>query len=157
MLLAPSLRSEYQLVLAGAKGNAGVFGDAGLDRLPPDARFTGYVDQANLPALYAGATIFAYPSLYEGFGLPPLEAMACGIPVLTSNTSSVPEVVGKAAVSVDPESPDAIAAGLRELMTNQSLRERLATEGLKRAAQLSWDNTARTTWEILAREACLWN
>lgn len=151
------LKNEYRLVLAGAKGNTKVFGDAGLDGAPPDARFTGYVSQDDLPALYSGAALFAYPSLYEGFGLPPLEAMACGVPVLTSNSSSIPEVVGDAALSVDPMNVDAIAEGLRELMTNEDLRKRLAAEGFDRAAQLSWDNTARLTWAVLARESALWN
>jgi glycosyltransferase involved in cell wall biosynthesis len=155
--LPPSLQNQYQLVLTGAKGNAGVFGDAGLDNPPPNARFTGYVDQAHLPALYSGAALFAYPSLYEGFGLPPLEAMACGVPVLTSNTSSIPEVIGAAAVAVDPENVEAITEGLREMMANEGLRNRLTAQGLQRAAHLSWDDTARATWAILAREAAQWN
>jgi glycosyltransferase involved in cell wall biosynthesis len=152
-----NLQNEYQLVLAGAKGSAKVFGDAGLDEAPANARFTGYVSQDDLPALYSGAALFAYPSLYEGFGLPPLEAMACGVPVLTSNSSSIPEVVGEAALSVDPTNVEAITEALRELMTNDGLRKRLGADGLNRAAQLSWDNTARLTWSVLARESALWN
>src|SRR6185312_2485417 len=155
--LPSSLQNEYQLVLAGAKGSAKVFGDAGLHDTPANACFTGYVNQGDLPALYSGAALFAYPSLYEGFGLPPLEAMACGTPVLTSNASSIPEVVGDAAISVAPANVDAITEGLRELMTNEDLRKRLAAKGFDRAAQLSWDNTARLTWAVLARESALWN
>ena len=155
--LPQSLHKEYQLVLAGAKGSSAVFGDAGLQNPPPNARFAGYISQEDLPALYSGATLFAYPSLYEGFGLPPLEAMACGVPVVTSDTTSLPEVTDGAAVAVDPMSVDAVVEGLRELMMNESLRNDLAEQGLRRAAQLSWDTTAWKTWAILEREAAAWN
>jgi glycosyltransferase involved in cell wall biosynthesis len=155
--LPHALHNEYQLVLAGAKGNAAVFGDAGLEDPPPNAMFTGYVAQEDLPALYSGAVLFAYPSLYEGFGLPPLEAMACGVPVVTSGTSSIPEVTDGAAITVDPKNLESVTEGLRELMTNESLRSSLAERGLRRAAQLSWDTTARKTWAILEREAAMLN
>jgi glycosyltransferase involved in cell wall biosynthesis len=155
--LPHALHDDHQLVLAGAKGNAAVFGDAGIENPPPSTKFTGYVAQEDLPALYSGAILFAYPSLYEGFGLPPLEAMACGVPVVTSDTSSIPEVTDGAAITVDPMNTEAIAEGLRELMTNENLRSSLAERGLKRAAQLSWDTTARKTWAILEREAAIWN
>ncbi len=151
--LPANMQKEFQLVLAGAKGSSAVFGDAGLGEPPPGAVFTGYVAQEYLPALYSGASIFAYPSLYEGFGLPPLEAMACGVPVLTSNTSSIPEVVGDAGVLIDPESTDAIADGLSRLMADESLRSQLATRGWQRAQLLSWDRTAEQTWQILERAA----
>lgn len=155
--LPQALHHEYQLVLAGAKGNSAVFGDAGLQDPPPNALFAGYVSQEDLPALYSGAVLFAYPSLYEGFGLPPLEAMACGVPVVTSGTSSLPEVTAGAAIAVDPMNVEAVAEGLRELMTNEDLRNGLAERGLSRAAQLSWDTTAWKTWAILEREVAAWN
>ncbi len=111
-------------------------------------RFTGYVADADLPALYAGATAFLFPSLYEGFGLPPLEAMACGTPVLCSNTSSLPEVVDDAALTVDPTDTDAIREALRRILQAADLRAELRSRGLKRAARFSWDRAARETLNV---------
>ena len=153
--LPSSIRSEFQLVLAGARGSSKVFGDAEIVEPPPGAIFTGYVSQEDLPALYSGAEIFAYPSLYEGFGLPPLEAMAAGVPVLTSNSSSIPEVVGDAGVLVDPADIDSIREGLYRLMTKEALRKELSERGLNRARTMSWDRTAGETWRILEREAAM--
>jgi glycosyltransferase involved in cell wall biosynthesis len=151
--LPASIRNQFQLVLTGARGSGKVFGDAGIGEPPVGAIFTGYVAQEDLPALYSGAEIFAYPSLYEGFGLPPLEAMASGVPVLTSKTSSIPEVVADAGVLVDPADIDSIQEGLYRLMTNEQLRRELSERGLNRAQSLSWDRTADETWRILEREA----
>jgi glycosyltransferase involved in cell wall biosynthesis len=107
-----------------------------------DVRLLGHVSDADLAALYAGADCFAYPSLYEGFGLPVLEAMAAGAPVLTSNVSSLPEVAGDAALLVDPRDSDAIRAGLARLLGDGALRAGLRARGRARAAQYSWDRTA---------------
>jgi len=112
-----------------------------------DVRLLGRVSDADLGALYAGAACFAYPSLYEGFGLPVLEAMAAGAPVLTSNVSSLPEVAGDAALLVDPRDTDAIREGLSRLLGDDALRARLRERGRARAAEFSWD---RTAGEILA-------
>jgi glycosyltransferase involved in cell wall biosynthesis len=101
-----------------------------------------------LPTLYSAATAFVWPSLMEGFGLPPLEAMACGTPVLTSNTSSMPEVVGDAAIQVDPLDVDAIASAMIVLAQNQELREALRQKGVKRAAAFSWHTTAEKTMAV---------
>jgi glycosyltransferase involved in cell wall biosynthesis len=152
-LLPVHLRREFRMVLAGAKGNSAVFGDAGIGEPPEGAIFTGYVAQDLLPALYSGASAFAYPSLYEGFGLPPLEAMACGVPVLTSNNSSIPEVVQDAGVLVDPQDSGAIASGLTRLLQDDSLRAGLSVRGRQRAAKLNWDQTAEQTLTVLEREA----
>jgi glycosyltransferase involved in cell wall biosynthesis len=152
-VLPASIRNEFQLVLSGARGSSKVFGDAGVGEPPPGTVFTGYVAQEDLPALYSGAEIFAYPSLYEGFGLPPLEAMASGVPVLTSNTSSIPEVVADAGVLVDPTDIDSIQEGLSRLMTDEQLRKGLSARGRERAQQMSWDRTADETWRVLEREA----
>jgi glycosyltransferase involved in cell wall biosynthesis len=111
-------------------------------------RFLGYVPDDDLPAMYSAATAFAYPSLYEGFGLPVLEAMACGTPVLTSNTSATAEVAGDAALLVDPWNEHAIQASLSRLLTDDALQDELRQRGFKRAAQFSWDRTARETLAI---------
>lgn len=114
-------------------------------------RFLGHVPPEDLPALMSAAEVFAYPSLYEGFGIPVAEAMACGTPVLTSNTSSLPEVAGDAAILVDPEDTIAIAAGLEKLLSSESLRSDLRDRGLRRAIRLSWDLAARKTLETYRR------
>jgi glycosyltransferase involved in cell wall biosynthesis len=108
----------------------------------------GFVAPEYLPALYRGAQALAYPSLYEGFGLPPLEAMACGTPVLTSNTTSLPEAVGDAAVTVDPADVEALAEGLARVLFDEALRRDVRVRGLARAATLRWSGTAR---QLLAR------
>ncbi len=103
----------------------------------------GYVAEDDLPALYSAARLFALPSLYEGFGLPVLEAMACGAPVVCSNTTALPEVAGDAALLVDPTDVDALAAALRRLLADDGLRCDLAARGLARARQFTWEQTAR--------------
>ncbi|MCW2992663.1 MAG: glycosyltransferase family 4 protein [Conexibacter sp.] len=113
------------------------------------ARLLGRVSEDELRALYAGASAFAYPSLYEGFGLPVLEAMAAGAPVLTSSLSSLPEVAGDAALLVDPHDPAAIADGLRRLLAEPTLAEELRTRGRARAAAFSWERTASETLAVL--------
>ncbi len=114
---------------------------------------TGYVSEADKLALLGGATGLVYPSLYEGFGFPVLEGMAARVPVLTSNASSLPEVAGEAAVMVDPHDEDAIAAGMRELLEDADLRERLIAMGLARAARFTWHDTARRTAAVLHEAA----
>jgi glycosyltransferase involved in cell wall biosynthesis len=109
----------------------------------------GFVAPAHLPALVRQAEALVYPSLYEGFGLPPLEAMACGTPALASNTSSLPEAVGDAAVMVDPTSVDALAEGLSQVLFDEDLRRGLRTRGLARAAQFRWEKTARRLLRLL--------
>ncbi len=105
----------------------------------------GDISADDLPAVYCGAAALAYPSLYEGFGLPPLEAMQCGVPVVTSNVSSLPEVVGDAGMTVDPASPDALASALVAVLNDAGLRENLRERGLRRAAAFSWRRTAELT------------
>jgi len=108
-----------------------------------DVRFFGFVPDQTLAALYRLASVFAFPSLYEGFGLPPLEAMACGTPVVTSRISSLPEVVGDAAVLVDPYSVEDIAAGLERALLDAKLRSELRQKGLARSATFSWERSVR--------------
>ena len=134
---------------SGAPGNSGAPGDGrgpGASRAPVRAVLAGPVDEITLQGLYAIADGLAYPSLYEGFGLPVLEAMAHGTPVLTSDRSSLPEVAGDAALLVDPVEVSAIAKGLVELVGDGELRERLAAAGPRRAAAFSWPATAAATW-----------
>jgi len=132
------------LIVAGKPGWLYEASFAAVERLGlgDTVRFLGFVPEADLPALYNLALAVAYPSLYEGFGLPPLEAMACGTPVLTSNVSSTPEVVGEAAVLVDPLDVAAIRAGLQALITDDALRARLRAAGLERAKTLTWERAA---------------
>lgn len=110
--------------------------------------FTGHVAEADLPALYSGAEVFVFPSLYEGFGLPVLEAMACGTPVVTSNVSSLPEVAGDAALFVDPYDTDTIAEAIRTLLVSPELRRSLREKGRARASLFTWEQTAHQTAAI---------
>jgi glycosyltransferase involved in cell wall biosynthesis len=107
--------------------------------------FTGYISDEDLPSLYNAADLFVFPSLYEGFGLPVLEAMACGTPVVTSNSSSLPEVAGDAAILVDPYSVEAIYAAMRRVLEDPELAKELRRRGLERALQFTWEKTARET------------
>ncbi len=108
----------------------------------------GYIDDPNvLACLYSGCEAFVFPSLYEGFGLPVLEAMQCGAPVITSNVTALPEVAGDAALLVDPTDPEAIAQAIRRVLTDPELRAELRARGLRRAQQFSWARTARLTAE----------
>ncbi|MCC7243824.1 MAG: glycosyltransferase family 4 protein [Acidobacteria bacterium] len=124
-------------------------------KLDKHVRFLGFQPQETLASFYRLASVFVFPSLYEGFGLPPLEAMACGTPVITSNVSSLPEVAGDAALLVDPYDTDAIADGIRRVLDDDTLRQELVALGLARARQFSWaDSVARIREvyrEVLAR------
>lgn len=141
---------DWELVMVGAANR--VFRRSPLTAAPR-LRLTGYVDDADLPAVYAAAELFVYPSLYEGFGLTVLEAMACGAPVICSNVASLPEVAGDAAVQVDPTDRDAIAAAIRDLAGDPALRQQLRTRGLRRAQQFTWDTAAARTWRVLEETA----
>jgi glycosyltransferase involved in cell wall biosynthesis len=145
--LDPAVRGEHVLALVGPRG----WDDAPILAAARDAgvRLLGRVDEDELRALYAGCTAFAYPSLYEGFGLPVLEAMAAGAPVLTSRTSSLPEVAGDAALLVDPSDERAIGAALERLLGDAVLVAELRTRGRQRAAEFSWERTARETLTML--------
>ena len=143
-----ALDPSWRLVLAGSNGYgseeilARIASSTARDRV----LVTGYIRAAELARWYKSASIFAFPSLDEGFGMPVLEAMAAGLPVLTSNRSALPEVAGDAAMLVNPEDTDALEEALRELTNNEELRSRLATHGTARAQVFSWEKTVRETW-----------
>jgi glycosyltransferase involved in cell wall biosynthesis len=142
--LKGSLRKQWRLVLAGRPGGAWTRVQQTIARLGLDeeVRVLGPVADEDLPLLYNAADLFAFPSLYEGFGLPPLEAMACGVPVLASGTTALPEVVGDAAVLVQPDEVPSIAAGLGRLMSDDALRRELSQKGQQRARNFSWERSA---------------
>ena len=137
--------TRHKLVLVGRKAFLydDVFAAARASGLEQDLVFTDYVPQDDLTALYNAADVFVYPSIFEGFGIPPLEAMACGTPVITSNTSSLPEVVGDAALTIDPFDRDALTQALAAVLTTPDLSARLSVQGLERSRMFSWDTTAR--------------
>ncbi len=147
-LLAEPGQAERRLVLVGTRGWKI---DRLLDEVLDDPALrdrviiTGYVADEDLAALYSGGLAFVYPSLYEGFGLPPLEAMQCGLPVITSDTSSLPEVVGEAGIMVDPGDSDALAGAMLRVGDDSGLRHRMRERGLARAARFSWSRCARQT------------
>ena len=143
------LDDDVTLVVAGAAGLSRVFSGVRLGELPPRVQFLGYVPDERLTAIYTGASAFIYPSLYEGFGIPPLEAMACGVPVITSNTTSLPQVTGGAAILVDPLQPGQMADAILELFHNGPLRAELIAKGLSRAGVYDWDDAARQTRSLL--------
>ncbi len=142
--LSPELRDQFELVVAGPRGWAGEQTMARLETV----RYLGYVPEAMLPGLTAGASAFAYPSLYEGFGFPVAQAMAAGVPVLTSDVSSLPEVTGGAAILVDPLSTAEIRAGLERLLLSPSLREDLASAARRHAEPYRWQRCALETWRF---------
>jgi len=117
-------------------------------QLHKHVRFLGYLNDDTLTVLYRLASVFVFPSLYEGFGLPPLEAMACGTPVVTSNVSSLPEVTGDAAVLVDPYDVDAIADGVRRVLEDPALAADLRRRGLQRAREFSWERSVERTLQV---------
>ena len=151
--LGRDIRDGFDFVVAGPWG----WGERSIyDRLQsgiPGVRYLGYVPESDLPALTAAATIFAYVSLYEGFGLPVGQAMAAGVPVLTSNVSSLPEVVGDAGLVADPRSRQEIRAALERLLLTPSLRSQLSELGRKRACQFTWVECARKSWKFFERVA----
>ncbi len=137
-----ALPHEYNLIIAGGSGwlHEPIYAEAEKPAVRGRVKFIGFVPDADLPALYTEAAAFAYPSLYEGFGLPLLEAMACGTPVLTSKVSCLPEVAGDAAILVDPLQAGAIAEGLQQTLSS---RDQLRPKGFARASQFRWETVAR--------------
>ena len=152
--LRKDTRRAPPLAIAGGEGwrNRLIHKAAAASPFAADIRVLGYVPDTDLPALMNGALAFVYPSVYEGFGLPPLEAMACGTPVITSNRSSLPEVVGDAALLVDPDDRAGLAGAMARIVDEESLREELRERGLKQAQRFSWEETARLTLRVYEGE-----
>jgi glycosyltransferase involved in cell wall biosynthesis len=145
--------SPHRLVLAGKRGwlSEGIYRRAASSPFRSDIVFSGFVPESDLPALYSAADILAYPSLYEGFGLPPLEAMACGTPVVVSNSSSLPEVVGEAALMVEPEDTEGLADAMSTLLFDQDIRRRMVEAGLQQASGFTWRAAAERMLAIYRR------
>lgn len=139
--------SNVPLIVGGGKGwlYESVFKRLEALGLRDHVQFVGYLEEEELPLWYAAATVFVFPSIYEGFGMPPLEAMACGTPVVTSNSSSLPEVVGDAGLMVPPTDAQALATAILRVLQNDDLRESLHRRGLQRARSFSWQKTAEIT------------
>ena len=144
---------QWKLVIVGARKwkFTPIFETVQRLGLEPHVHFTGYVEEEDLPAVYNGADLFVFPSLYEGFGLPVLEAMASGTPVITSNCSSLPEVAGDAAILIDPYDVDAIAEAMQQVLLNPSLAASLRVKGLAHAKKFSWERTAQETIAVYER------
>ncbi len=148
-------RFPHKLVIVGKYGwRASEIGELITNLgIGADVVFTGYVPYEDLPILYSAADLFAYPSVYEGFGLPPLEAMACGTPVVTGNKTSLPEVVGDAGIMVDPYSTEALAEGISRVLLDKELRENLSQKGIDRASLFSWKYTAEKIFKTYMEAA----
>jgi alpha-1,3-rhamnosyl/mannosyltransferase len=145
------LRNDFDLVIVGSSGWGSEKTMERLAARPQGVQYLGYVPEDELPGLTAGATAFIYPSLYEGFGFPVAQAMAAGVPVITSNTSCLPEIAADSALLVDPRSPAELQAALEKLLTSQSMRDRLREAGTDRAREYRWDNCARRSLDFFRR------
>ncbi|TSC83965.1 MAG: hypothetical protein G01um101413_768 [Parcubacteria group bacterium Gr01-1014_13] len=147
------LPNSYSLVIAGSgRGwkNKAIYARALASPLRDKIEFIGYVDAEDKPGLYSLAELFVYPSFYEGFGFPVLEAMAMGVPVITSNCSSLPEITGQAAYLVNPNRPAEIAEGIIKMLTDEKLREHFKKAGLEQVKKFSWDITAKQWLELIS-------
>jgi alpha-1,3-rhamnosyl/mannosyltransferase len=148
--LPETIRRRYPLVIVGMRGWGESLASDSVRQMIArgEVRLTGYVPQADLPSLYAGARLFVYQSLYEGFGLPPLEAMACGVPVIVSNRASLPEVVGNAGILTEPLDDGRIAQHMREVIEDDALHQSLSKAGRQRAETFTWRRCAAETMAV---------
>jgi alpha-1,3-rhamnosyl/mannosyltransferase len=146
--LPAALREEFLFVVAGPEGWQSGHTVRRLRSGLEGVRYLGYVPEADLPGLTAGASLLFYPSLYEGFGLPVAQAMACGVAVLTSNVSALPETAGEGALYADPRSASELRAALERLLLSPDLRRKLGSAGRQRAARYRWEEAARESLEF---------
>jgi len=149
---------ELKLVKVGGPGHSAQLRSEMLKKLSSlaitrDVAFVDYISELELAYYYSSATLLAYPSLYEGFGLPPLEAMACGCPVVTANTSSLPEVVGEAGIMVNPYDTSSLAQAMRRVLTDDKLRDNLVRKGPEQSKKFSWEKTAELTLQVYNKVA----
>lgn len=149
-LLPNQIKNKYKLVLIGKNGwnNNELFQTINDLNLKGNIILPGYVEDSKLPDYYSNASVFVYPSLYEGFGLPPLEAMACGVPVITSNISSLPEVVAKAGLLVNPYQEEQISKGIRTILSSPGLQKKMVQKGKIQAHKFQWTKAAQKTIQI---------
>ena len=149
--LPEDLKNNYSLVLVGGKGWIDGDIEAKYAQLASeyDLIKTGYVPDEDLPALYSGASVFVYPAFYEGFGMPPLEAMACGTPVITSDNTSLPEVVGNAGIMIKADDTEQLARETERVLTNNKLAQNLREKGLAQAKKFSWDKSAKKFLDVI--------
>jgi len=149
---------DYVLVIAGEKGwlYKRIFEEIESSGAEQSIRLLGVARDEDLPLLYNCADLFVYPSLYEGFGLPPLEAMACGVPVITSNTSSLPEVVGNAGIMVEPHDINSLSETMASVLKDKELKHRMSRDGLKRAKMFTWEKMVSEVLKIY-NEILSWN
>jgi glycosyltransferase involved in cell wall biosynthesis len=145
----PRLGRGVSLVVAGAPGKRHIFRGLKLEHTPPQVHMVGFVDDEDLPALYSGAIALAYPSMYEGFGLPVLEAMACGTVPIVGNWTSLPEVTGDAGLLVDASDVEQIAGAIISIVEDAALRNDLRWRAIERSKQFTWDRAARLTSQVL--------
>lgn len=149
--------ADVQLVIAGRPPTADTDFTPDPQRIATQlgiresVTFPGWIDDEDKPALFSGAELFVFPSVYEGFGLPVLEAMACGTPVVTSNTSSLPEVVGGAGLTVDPSDTDALTRAMTTVLTDEERWRAMQQAGLEQASRFNWEGTAQATLEVYHR------
>lgn len=142
--------ADYLLVLAGGWGwkTKDIKKDWQKSPYQEDIRFIGYIEEESKPALYKMAKIFVYPSFYEGFGFPPLEAMYFGLPVIASNVSSLPEVLGDSAILINPDKNEEIFQAMKLLLSNQELKDTLIKAGYNQVNKFTWKNTAKKYLEV---------
>ena len=152
--LGSEIKQQYGLVLAGGKGWQDQSISAMIEKLSAageNIKWTGYVPDADLPAIYSGASLFAWPSFYEGFGIPPLEAMACGVPVITSDNSSLPEAVGDAAITVKAEDTQSLVNEIERVLSDEKLVKSMRARGLAQAKKFTWEKSAQTLLSLLEK------
>jgi glycosyltransferase involved in cell wall biosynthesis len=150
--LSQDLRDIYGLVISGGKGwnDESIYARIGeLKASGHNIVLPGYIEAGDLPAIYSGASLFVLPSFYEGFGVPPLEAMACGVPTIVSDNSSLPEVVEGAAIKIKADDVKGLSIQMARVLNDKTLAKRLQSAGLKQAAKFSWDKSARELIKLI--------
>jgi glycosyltransferase involved in cell wall biosynthesis len=152
-LSAPRLPKDAWLVIAGTEGKDNIFRATNLEPIPPRVMFAGFVSDEDLPALYSGALALVYPSIYEGFGLPALEAMAAGTVPIVARSTSLPEVVGDAGLLIDPFCVHDIAESVIRIVEDCELRVKLSRRGIARAREFTWERAADSTMRVLTEAA----